>query len=153
MYFSLDCHGTQRFGRTVFPRSIQRIVLQQHDLTICIFQRRFKAAQFGTCVQPRINTQPEALVGILFQPDRRRCVDQISTGENVTINLLNQLRGVTPVHEHNGLRPRYQNNACRTGKPAQPGHALCRGRHIFTLIFVRTRHKKTVDTKSIKRSP
>ncbi len=74
-----------------------------------------------------------------------RVVDQMMDFEQVPIDLLRRLQGVSAVDKQRRTLAQHDRQPGRAGKAGEPGQALAARRHVFALMLVRAWHDEPVE--------
>ena len=147
----MDFDLGERRRRPVGPQLVDRIGREGNEDRAGLVRRGSQRLDVADRVQPRVETEPDALGEIGLDPFRRRIVDKALDREDFGIGLVAHLQRVAAVDEDDRAVGEHDGDAGRAGKPGQPLQPLGAGRHIFALMLVGTRHDEAV--KPLRRKP
>jgi len=96
-------------------------------------------------MQPRIISKLLARFQVVMQPADDWFFDQVAVFEQITVNLLAHLNGVTAIDKNGGLIAQHNSCARRSGKAGQPRQTFGPCWYVFALMFIGARHNKAVN--------
>ena len=135
--------------RTIVPDAVDRVGGHRDEAAVFGRERRFEAADLGDSVQEGIVA--DALSGRRrIQIFGERDLDRGNRFEDVEVDLLAHLQRIATIDEDRGTGREHHGHAGRAGKPGEPLQPRGRGRDVFALVLVGTRHEEAVDTGRLK---
>ena len=138
-------HGAERRLRPVGPDGVDRIVFDRNQ------HGARRGAGLGEPLGALDRMQPRRIAElglrrqIVFDPQRRRILDQVFDGKNRAVDFLLHLHLIAAVDEDHGAVGEHDGDAGRAGEAGEPGQLLGARRHIFVLEAVGARHDEAVE--------
>ena len=139
----------ERRFRPIAPDGIERVLRAGHERTPGPLAIGRQAAHLAFRMQPGIIAEL-APFEMCTQPGRERFFADVAVLVELRIGLLFRLQCVAPIDEKRGTVQQYRCQAGGAAEAGQPSQAVSRRRHIFALMFIRTRHEEAVEATVVK---
>ena len=134
-----------RHRRLARPDHIDGVFGKGYQFRTSLVAGLLKAFDFGFDMEIGIEGQTLASGQILTEPFRWRHLDQMGALEQVRIELLFRLDGVTAIDEYDSAVAQHHQRSRRAGKAGQPGQTLARLGDIFVPMLIGQRNDEAVD--------
>lgn len=136
-------YRTERRGRAVTPDFIDWIGLQRDQRSTDAGARLGKPLGAFDGMQPRIVTEPVALVEIGLDPLMRRILHEVLDRHQAGIHLLARLQSVATVHEQYRALHEHDGNTGGAAETRQPGQSLLTSGDVFVLLPIGARYDES----------